>query len=142
MPITARSRSLTSIRERFWDKVDLRADDECWNWNAATARGYGRFWLATTQRMMLAHRLAYEWLVGPIPEGLTLDHLCRNRRCVNPAHLEPVTGQENTKRGGNSIKTHCAQGHRFDLKNTNASPYGRVCRTCKRDRARARRAAA
>lgn len=72
--------------------------DECWVWCARTNRnGYGR--LRVGGRELMAHRLAYEALVGPIPEGLVLDHLCRVRLCINPAHLEPVTVRENTLRG-------------------------------------------
>ena len=76
--------------ERFWAKVDKT--DDCWLWTAnRTNAGYGHFWL--DRRMVLAHRFAYELLIGPIPDGLTLDHLCRVRACVNPAHLEAVTNR-------------------------------------------------
>lgn len=84
--------------QRFWAKVDKSSPTECWIWKAAKHRnGYGNFW--TGKRPMLAHRYAYTILVGPILTGLQIDHLCRNRACVNPAHMEPVTLQENLRRG-------------------------------------------
>lgn len=86
---------LTS-QERFWPKVDRRGDNECWPFLAYLNRdGYGQF---HGEGEVLAHRFAYRVLVGPIPEGLTLDHLCFNKACVNPAHLEPVTINENLRR--------------------------------------------
>jgi len=88
--------------DRFWSKVRLCPRDGCWLWTGApNADGYGRFQrrLATgVYRMVKAHRYAYELLVGPIPEGLTLDHLCLHRLCVRPSHLEPVTNAENVRR--------------------------------------------
>lgn len=86
--------------ERFWEKVDRRGPADCWLWTATrTAKdGHGRFY-PITGKGVLAHRFAYELLVGPIPDGLVIDHLCRVRLCVNPAHLEPVTAEENTRRG-------------------------------------------
>ncbi len=92
-----------------------------------------------------AHRFAYELLVGPIPDGLEIDHLCRVTACVNPAHLEPVTGQVNTLRGDtpaakNAAKTHCPQGHVYSVKNTGVGNGRRRCRTCGRERTRAARA--
>lgn len=129
---------LPSCVERFWSKVDKTG--EYWVWMAGRDRlGYGRFGnsdrLAPAASSVLAHRIAYEWLVGSIPEGLTLDHLCRNTSCVNPAHLEPVTNLENLQRGNlgyNKYKTHCKNGHPFDEENT-AVYYGkRACRTCRR----------
>jgi len=86
--------------ERFWRKV--RKEDGCWWWTGAVDGQYGRFWIGPrTQsgRIVQAHRYAYERLVGPIPDGLHIDHLCCNKLCVNPAHLEPVTGVENVQRG-------------------------------------------
>lgn len=131
-------------RAEFWSKVDKADPDGCWLWTGTKVpSGYGRLWIA--QRPFAAHRVAYEWLVGPIPEGLQLDHLCRVRRCVNPAHLEPVTSRENTMRGlnwaaRNAEKTHCPQGHPYDEANTYLrSGGGRGCRACHREAARAQR---
>lgn len=80
----------------FWKKVDRRGPDECWPWLAGQCIGYGRF--VDRGVTVWAHRFSYELCVGPIPEGLVIDHLCCNTRCVNPAHLEPVTSRENTLR--------------------------------------------
>jgi hypothetical protein len=86
------------VEARFWARVAVGAPDECWPWLASKhRRGYGRFRSQWVQHQ--AHRFAYELSVGPIPDGLTLDHLCVNPSCVNPAHLEPVTIAENLRRG-------------------------------------------
>jgi len=81
--------------ERFWSKVEKTVS--CWLWTASTRRGYGQF--VINNKPTPAHRFAYEQLVGDIPRGLQLDHLCRVRNCVNPEHLEPVTSRENILRG-------------------------------------------
>jgi hypothetical protein len=86
------------LDERFWEKVDVGHPLGCWTWTAAMKpEGYGKFYVDGALRQ--AHRVAYELLVGPIPGGLFLDHLCRNPRCVNVDHLEPVTPGENVRRG-------------------------------------------
>ncbi len=82
--------------ESFFSKVD--AVGICWEWTRATHKGYGRF-IAPDERRWLAHRWCWEYLVGPIPDGLVLDHLCENKACVNPDHLEVVTQGENARRG-------------------------------------------
>jgi hypothetical protein len=122
---------------RFWAFVDIQGEDDCWIWHGKVHRGdYGYFAGVVN---CYAHRFAYEDLIGPIPVGLTLDHLCRVPRCVNPKHLEPVTGKVNILRGNgwaahNARKTHCKQGHPFDTKNTYTNPEGeRVCCTCRRE---------
>ncbi len=85
--------------ERFWAKVDRSGPGGCWLWTASTREGYGYFGLGRRDEGMVdAHRFAYELLVGPIPAGLEIDHLCRVRRCVNPPHLEAVTSAENKRR--------------------------------------------
>lgn len=118
--------------ERFFEKVDLNGPDGCWLWTAGTSSdGYGGF-MSSTGRVVRAHRWAYEHLVGSIPEGLDLDHLCRVRRCVNPAHLEPVTRLENTLRGlGHGSEMHCPHGHPYDDENTYVYAGRRACRTCR-----------
>ena len=102
----------------------------CWDWTATLDRcGYGRFWVSG--RMVKAHRYAYERWVGPLDPNLTIDHLCRNTRCVNPAHLEEVTRVENVIRMG--LREVCRHGHKYDEENTQIRPDGyRVCRACHR----------
>lgn len=122
----------------------------CWEWTGhRNADGYGRTNVRNgdgTHRKVLVHRATYEALHGPIPPGLTIDHLCRNRACCNPAHLEAVTHRVNIMRGQgvaarNAAKTHCPHGHEYDEANTSHRGGQRVCRTCNRDRVRRHRAA-
>lgn len=126
---------------RFWVKVHRGAPEECWPWLASgNGKGYGQFYLHG--KSVLAHRFAYELVVGPIPVGLHLDHLCRMRRCVNPAHLEPVTNRENILRGvgataRNATKMHCPQGHEYTPENTRVYRDRRNCVTCLEARGRA-----
>lgn len=123
---------------------------DCWIWNGAINHGgYGIVQVGRGIGTDRTHRVVYEALVGPIPEGMTLDHLCFNPACVNPAHLDLVTRSENTKRQwaaghadpGRSQreKTHCKRGHEFTPENTKVSNGRRHCRACRRLRSRARR---
>lgn len=124
----------------FWKRVDFTAS--CWFWRGPVSqgRGYGLFGFKLSDRTIkrvLAHRFAYELCVGVIPDGMTLDHLCRVRHCVNPDHLEPVSLRENVMRGTstsaiNSRKTQCIRGHPFDRWNTYRNPITgkRYCRIC------------
>jgi HNH endonuclease len=133
-----------ALQARFWSKTSHDLDTGCINWNAYRnpRGGYGRF--KRHGKLEVAHRVAYELAGGTIPADLTLDHLCRNTRCVNPLHLEPVTVAENIRRGTQGWQqratTHCPRGHAYDETNTYMNPRGqRLCRTCGRDRMRERR---
>lgn len=135
------SQRLTPHASRFWSRVNKAGTlapmlGPCWTWTGYTGRdGYGRFHLHG--RNQLAHRYAYTQLAGPIPDGLVIDHLCRNTVCVNPAHMEPVTPAENTRRSEPAMRTHCIHGHEFTTANTyyrTASSGGvRQCRACNSD---------
>ena len=122
---------------RFMNKVIPEPNSGCWLWLGGTGIwGHGCFHMPSGQ--MPAHRFAYENFVGPIPEGLHIDHLCRVPGCVNPAHLEAVTSRENTLRGVGppaiqARKTHCISGHEFSGENLHLTPNGRhrVCKICK-----------
>lgn len=129
---------------KFAPKVQV-CENGCWQWtgNKHPDNGYARIWFDRHDDR-LAHRVAYEWAKGPIPEGLVLDHLCRNRSCVNPSHLEPVTSVENVMRGEsawaiNARKTHCLRGHPFSDENTRVYGGMRHCLECGRIRKRERR---
>lgn len=122
---------------RFWDKVDKGG--ECWPWLGATnPNGYGSIWAPALGKTVRAHRWSYEFHVGPIPDGMTIDHLCRNRGCVNPAHLEAVPFTENNRRGNspsaiNARRTHCVHGHELAGQNLSVRDNGsRRCRACER----------
>lgn len=153
------------VEERFWPKVNKSGPipegqtdlGPCWVWTGAlTGSNYGAFTdraISTARRgFVLAHRWSYQAAHGPIPDGLHLDHLCRNPPCVNPAHLEPVTVAENLLRSDiapstiNGAKTHCPQGHPYSPENTRITPQpGRECKECRREttrRFRARKAQA
>lgn len=130
-------RGLT-VEQRFWAKVDKQPVG-CWVWvGASNGHGYGKFYL--DGKVVGAHRVSYELARGPIPEGLVIDHLCRNRACVKPDHLEPVTTQVNIVRGigpglaklQNIDQTYCKHGHELFGENLYVNPTTghRYCRTC------------
>lgn len=139
-----------TIDERFWMKVDKNGPipeynpslGECWIWTGGPdGKGYGQFGVEGKGKR--AHRLSYELLIGPVPDGLELDHLCRVRLCVRPSHLEPVTHQVNGLRGespsaDNARKNDCPEGHPYEGKNLiELSTGGRRCRTCRNEKERA-----
>lgn len=132
----------TVIRERIMAHSYPEPNTGCWLWAGDHVKGgYGR--TAINGRKWLAHRAAYEAFVAPIPEGLTIDHLCKQPACCNPAHLEPVTMKENTMRGNsfsriNAEKTHCKLGHELAGENLYRYKDGRrECRKCMRERSAA-----
>lgn len=132
-----------SLIDRLADKF-VFSPSGCWDWTANKQRtGYGH--ITIDKKACLAHRVMYEFLIGPIPDGLTLDHLCRNTSCVNPKHLEPVTLRENLLRGNgfggvNARKTHCARGHEYSEANTRIrNGTWRFCRACDAEDHRERR---
>lgn len=115
---------------RFWEKAELQGD--CFIWVAGVSNvGYGKFQL--DRRTRLAHRVAYELIHGEIPHGLTVDHLCRNKRCVNVMHMELVTLRENIQRKVFTPRTHCSKGHEFTKDNTYTyykTKNSKKCRRC------------
>lgn len=128
--------------DRFWEKVSPEPNSGCWLWASAyDFGGYGILWIGDG-RSVRAHRFAYELLIGVIPAGLTLDHLCRQRACVNPLHLDPCGAGENAARSPGAPywvaarATHCQRGHAFDASNTARHNGRRECRACAALRAR------
>jgi len=129
-------RKIPTLKERFDAKWKL-TENGCWEWQgAASAKGYGR--ISVNAYPVPAYRVAYELYAGPIPKGLHIDHLCRNPRCVNPKHLEPVTAGENSRRGWAAndrrdriiAKKTCRRGHLLEGDNLRVTPKQRQCRTC------------
>lgn len=123
-----------TAKARFFEKVALPNATGCTLWLGGLApHGYGIFWFAG--KSVSAHKFSYHLLVGPVPAGLHLDHLCRVRHCVAPGHLEPVTVRTNLLRGAglaaiNAAKTHCSRGHAYTEGNTYYYASGRQCKTC------------
>lgn len=127
---------MQSPSERFWSKV--QKTETCWKWQGGKhSNGYGRFYPKHDVEVG-AHEFAYTLQSGAIPEGKELDHLCKNRDCVNPSHLEPVTHHENLLRGAtipakNAVKTHCIRGHPLEgdnLTKAHLKNGQRHCRQC------------
>jgi len=127
---------------RFWLKIDwpsVKEPGDCWPWAGAKSRGYGGF--RVKKQRFSAHRFEYELLIGPIPDGLTLDHLCRNPSCVNPGHLEPVTQAENNRRKPQEVRERVAAATRTPCTCGRAKEKTGMryrCRACQREREAAR----
>lgn len=130
-------RNCDPLEYRLLSRLSVDGDSGCWQWLGHTTKdGYGR--INADGKSRGVHRVMFEREYGPIPDGLQIDHLCRNRRCANPDHMEAVSPAENTRRGLagaiNRNKTECPQGHPYDAQNTYRFPDGRrACRTCNRD---------
>lgn len=126
------------LKNRLLNRID-KTPNGCWNYTRSkSVKGYGK--LSAWGRMWLAHRVSYTIFVAPIPEGKSIDHLCRNPSCINPNHLEPVSNRENLMRGigiaaKNSRKTHCINGHALSGENLRLkkSRRGRICKKCNSD---------
>jgi len=130
-------------KNRLLSKVQLDEKTQCWNWTGyISKKGYGRIaYKYSSYGSFEAYRLSYILFNGKLNSNLQIDHLCRNRKCVNPKHLEQVTKKENLLRGfgvgsKNKAKTHCPEGHQYTLENTRISPAngGRCCKKCQKQR--------
>lgn len=130
-----------TLPARVWDKIQVT--EKCWLWSAHVQErhegegiGYGSVWDSEARGMTSAHRYVYTRLVGPIPEGLVLDHLCENTECVRPKHLRPATQKANIARGDSpgaivGRTNRCMRGHALDNDNTLVSGGRRFCRRCR-----------
>lgn len=129
---------IDELPTRIASKIEVDPFTGCWHWTASlNYKGYSQVWWQG--RMRSGHRLIYQMLIGPISDGLQIDHLCRVPACVNPDHLEPVTPTENSRRGRHGVLlTHCPQGHPYDEDNTKHHPNGRWrdCKECINRRSR------
>lgn len=125
-----------TVEERFWAYVDASDPLGCWRWTGAidVQSGYGR--MSVNGTVTYAHRISYELCVGDLDPGLTIDHLCRNRWCVQPLHLEQVTNRENIRRAPKNRVTTCPAGHPYEGENLYVNSGRRYCRTCRNERAR------
>lgn len=137
-PVAERLKRHISVAGPPTDQPEL---GPCWEWTGAlSTSGYGRIGVGGRDQSDYTHRVAYREWVGPIPDGLVIDHLCRNRICCNPAHLEAVEQRVNIVRGvGPALqagKTHCPKGHAYSAENTRIYDGRRFCRQCDRDRPR------
>jgi len=127
------------VRERILANIVV-TESGCWEWQNFRDNGYGRIWVGSrtdgSRRLTSSHRVAYEEFVGPIPDGMVIDHLCRNPPCCNPEHLEPVTQQVNVAvRGRGPVarqlrQTHCKRDHEFTPENTYMNKGKRYCVEC------------
>lgn len=146
---TREQKKARPMREKLESNRLIDLDTGCWNWAGQTKNGYGQVPANIGSKYVRAHRAAYEVWIGEIPEGMELDHLCRNRKCFNPAHLEAVTHKENVRRGAlsqmmkdkASAQTHCYKGHPLFGENlvlVGPDKKFRLCRTCRATRQRDR----
>lgn len=133
----------TTIGKRLLSHIIVNPVTRCWEWQSdIDANGYGR--VTVEGKTAYAHRVSYTTWAGPIPPGLVVDHVCRVRHCINPAHLEAVTNTVNTLRGTSPIaknarKTHCPQGHPYTGSNLRVNRNRRYCVACQNERNRQRR---
>lgn len=131
----------STIIDRLISKIEIDPSTRCWKWTGCICKdGYGQIKMIPNMRR--AHRVSYEVFVGPIPEGLQIDHLCRCRSCINPEHLEPVTPKENIRRSPiapaslNAMMTHCTNGHKFTQENLVPGIKQRRCKICSNEQAK------